>query len=224
VRDLNLLNVDLEPRRGPAAVVTLLQRGQRWALRPVLRRLSQILHNLADRLDAADARFHKVETRIDGAESRIDEARLQADKAHDRIDRASDTISHSESRLDQAESRLDQAEWHLDVLRQQVDGMSSHLQGLTGEHHDLNARFESSRVQLAAIADSVSGLGRRQDELAETLQAFNALHWDHVALARRLALIEDLLVGVASPSESQSPTRPSIPFPGLDDNARTRVG
>lgn len=224
MRDLNLLNVGFEPRRGPAAVVTLFQRGQRWALRPVLRRLSQILHSLADRLDAADERFHRVETRIDTVESRIDDVQLRADKAHDRIERASGTISHSESRLDQAESRLDQAEWRLDVLHRQADGMSSHLQGLTGEHQALNTRFESSRVQLTAVADSVAGLGRRQDELDETLQAFNALHWDHVALARRLALIEDILAGTADPSGAQSPTRPSIPFPGLDENARTRVG
>ena len=85
---------------------------------------------------------------------------------------------------------------------------------LTAEHRDLNARFESRVVQVTAIGRSVEGLYKDQAELNETFQALRDLHWDHVALARRLAAIEDILaradVSAEEPSEA-----PSLPFPGL---------
>jgi chromosome segregation ATPase len=209
VRDLNFSNAGCEPRRGPSGVVPLVRRGLRLALRPMLARLVEILNDLSDRLDAAEAR--------------VEAAREQADAARKRIDHVHTQIRHTESRLDQAELRLDAAERNGEILRALVealrarsDGMTVHLEGLTREHHNLNARSEVRAERLEAVA----GLDRRQDELDEQLRAFAALHWDHVALARRLAVIEDVLAG--SPVEAGP--RPSIPFPGFEDEARPQAG
>jgi hypothetical protein len=67
-------------------------------------------------------------------------------------------------------------------------------------------------------------LGRRQDELDEKLQTLVAMGWDHVAVARRLAALEDqiaVLTGTAPAAADEGDPHPSILFPGL---AKASVG
>ena len=63
-------------------------------------------------------------------------------------------------------------------------------------------------------------LTRRQDELDAKVQTLMALGWDHVALARRLASLEDqvaVLTGSTRPRlVREVDPHPSILFPGLD--------
>lgn len=227
MRDLNLQNAGCEPSRGLRAALTLPRRALRRVLRPFIARLIEILNDLADRLDvadgrldAADVRFERTEAAVAAAALRFDDEAERLEKVRLRTELAFDKIRHGESRHDQAESRLDQAERHIEILLHKSHGTSVHLEGLSGDHLDLNARFESRVVQLSAIARSVEGLDHRQDELDEKLQAVHALHWDHIALARRLAVLEDLLAASSGPMESER----SIPFPGFEKDARSRVG
>jgi len=128
-----------------------------------------------------------------------------------------------------AEDRLQANDRHTMILYRKADGMASHLEGLSRDHLDLNAQFLARVNQLTSHAETISGLGRRQDELDARVQTVSALHWDYLAITRRLAVLEDLLaerrddsIGPARPATPPE-NQPSIPFPGLDAAARSRV-
>ncbi|MCA1685167.1 MAG: hypothetical protein LC745_04130, partial [Planctomycetia bacterium] len=102
------------------------------------------------------------------------------------------------------------------VLHQKNEGLVAHLEGLDSE-----ARATSA--DLRKLFERIGHLGRRQDELDAKLETVHALHWDHVALAHRLSVIEDLLAA-PRPVKNDAPRPPSIPFPGLDDGPISQVG
>jgi chromosome segregation ATPase len=189
VSDFQLLEAGLEPRRGPGAIVSLLRRGLRKLLRPVLVQLIQVLNSLSDRLEGVEGRLQPMSNR----------AELALDK-----------IRHGETRADAAETRLDALEAAVEVLMNRTSGTTDHLQGLTNEHLDLCARHK--------------GHQREHVTLEDRLEAFNALHWDHVALARRLATIEDVLAGIPRNASAANDGEPLLAFPGFDDHPRARVG
>ncbi len=117
---------------------------------------------------------------------------------------------------------LDRLESQKDDLYRRSEGQGAHLEGLTGEHHALLARFESRVVQIESLSRSVAGINERLDDLEEKLSAFQALHWDHVALTRRLAAIEDVLAASGPEARrtiEEGAVRPLLPFPGLADSA-----
>ncbi len=125
-------------------------------------------------------------------------------------------------RLDPIEARLDRLEAAKADLYRKCDGLASHLTGLSGDHRALAARFESRVMQLHALSNSVGGINGRLTGIDEALRAFQALHWDHVALTRRLAAIEDLLAATSSDARAtleEGAARPLLPFPGLADSA-----
>jgi chromosome segregation ATPase len=188
--------------------VTLGRRGLLRALRPLLVRLDTLLNSLADRLDVADGRLDSHDSRLDASEGRHDQHQ-------DRLELAFDKIRYAETRFDQAEARLDALETHASIFRRQIDGTSVHLNGLTTEHHELRERFETHTLE-----------SRRIDGIEERLLAFEALHWDHVALARRLAVLEDLLArGDDVADDAGTPAeRRSLPFPGLEHGLASRIG
>jgi chromosome segregation ATPase len=188
MRDMNLLDA------GPSLVARPIRRALLRVLRPMLARLNEVLHSLADRLDAAEAKLNGAEPRLLAAEGRLD-------KLQGRSDLTFEKLRHAEGRFDQAELRLDVTERSDEIHRRQIDGLASHLEGLTGEHHELRDRF-----------NHLSGHDGWIAVLEDRLRAFEALHWDHVALARRLAAIEDRL----SLLDGSPETADALPFPGLD--------
>jgi hypothetical protein len=60
---------------------------------------------------------------------------------------------------------------------------------------ELDQAIESFRTEL-------SGLARRDDQLAERFQGVQAFGWDHVSLARRLAALEDHVEAVLAQSRA----------------------
>lgn len=196
---------DQDSQRGPGVVKALAHRLMGRVVRPFIAPLVERLEKIEGRLVATEAQMAEVVRRLD--------------IGRDRNELAFDKIRHCEGRQDDAESRLDQADRSFDDLRRQIEGTSQHLESLTGEHHELDARFEKRVIQLLSIARSVEGLDRDQRELEEKLEAVRALHWDHIALTRRLAAIEDRLAATPPTVELERP----IPFPGFEDAARSRA-
>ena len=84
-------------------------------------------------------------------------------------------------------------------------------------------QFASSVVprldRLDAVTGSLPSVEAAIAALEEKLSAFQALHWDHVALTRRLASIEDVIVAgndSARATIEAGEARPLLPFPGLE--------
>jgi chromosome segregation ATPase len=199
-------------------------------------RLDGVDRRLADdqrRLDHTDARLDAAEVRLDAAEwrhetagSRIALEEARHETAERRLDDGERRVAHSEARLDAAERRVDAAEWGLEVSRQKCEGIRTHLEGLTAEYRQSAGEFRARLAQVAPLFPAVSAIGRRQDDLHERIQAVHALHWDHVALARRLAAIEDALAanGTPAPRRQDDEAQSLLPFPGLEDEPRSRAG
>ncbi|GAC1466498.1 MAG: hypothetical protein NVSMB9_07130 [Isosphaeraceae bacterium] len=220
--------------------MVLFRRGLRKMLRPTFSRLAQILETLSERLEQGDRRLeiaehrlHHAERRLvhadqrfDGAERRLDESQRLHDVSKWWLDDARRRLDQNDKRLDSAESRLDGNDVQSDLLRRKCEGMAAHLEGLSNEHRQLQHEMQKRIVQLTAYANSLEGLDRGQAELREKFEAVDALHWDHVALARRLALIEDHL-SLPTPTEDEANEAGgrnfSIPFPGFADNTRRRA-
>jgi hypothetical protein len=133
-------------------------------------------------------------------------------------------------RLDAVDARLDSQETNLErqvaIMRARAQGISSHLNGLTADHYAVAHRLNAVEEQSQSSAGLIRTLGVRQDDLEDKMQAVHALHWDHVALARRLGALEDLLArqgeaGTAATDPGEP--RPLVPFPGLEGPRKSRV-
>ena len=114
--------------------------------------------------------------------------------------------------------RMDRAEWQAEVLQNQANNLGTHLDSLSQRYWSLEGRFEGRVGQINAMASSFPGLDSRLDALDEKLKAFEALHWDHVALVRRLGAIEDVLNAsgdFATRTIEEGRGRPLLPFPGF---------
>jgi hypothetical protein len=126
------------------------------------------------------------------------------------------------AKLDRLEARLDRQDWYKDDLYRKSDGLSTHLEGLGRDHLALAAGVEVRVAQLESLSRSVAGINGRLDAIDEKLSALQAFHWDHVALTRRLAAIEDVLASAGPEARStieEGANRPLLPFPGLADSA-----
>jgi len=102
-------------------------------------------------------------------------------------------------------ARLDAGERNTKILSERLDALSNTLYSLCKDHLELAKKIESR-------------LGPH-DSVEDKLSAFQALHWDHVALARRLAAIEDVLAAGGDSARStleEGGARPLLPFPGLE--------
>jgi hypothetical protein len=76
-----------------------------------------------------------------------------------------------------------------------------------------------------AFRGDIETLSKRQDELAERVETIQAFGWDYVAMVRRLAVLEDqlaALTGQAGPSSEDVDSKPSILFPGFDEESKAR--
>jgi hypothetical protein len=89
-------------------------------------------------------------------------------------------------------------------------------------------RLDGSETRVTGIQADIEALNRRQNELLERLETVQALGWDHVAMVRRLAVLEDhlaALTGQAPASVEDADSQASIRFPGLElrPEARSKV-
>jgi hypothetical protein len=93
---------------------------------------------------------------------------------------------------------------------------------------DALGRLEES---VSTLRDELQAMSHRQDVLAEQWKTTLAFGWDHVALVRRLAVLEDQvasLSGNAATISDDPDSHPSILFPGLtygqdEPEARSKV-
>ena len=87
----------------------------------------------------------------------------------------------------------------------------------------LTNRLDEHEPVIRATHRNVDILGHRQEMTEKKVETFLALGWDHVALARRLAVLEDqiaVLTGQSTVGPDQAESKESIPFPGLEPRSK----
>ena len=95
--------------------------------------------------------------------------------------------------ITRAEGRVDALNHKLDLLNTKFDALNLKMEGLLRAFGDMQQREAAIRDEFAAVI---------------------ALNWDHVAVGRRLAQLEDRLL--LDGSNHASDSDPSIIFPGLE--------
>lgn len=73
-------------------------------------------------------------------------------------------------------------------------------------------RLDAAEEADRALRSDVERLHERQEQLAESLRSSIALGWDHVAMARRLAVLEDRVELLTRLAEAELP-EPDEPVP-----------
>lgn len=91
-------------------------------------------------------------------------------------------FAHQQAQVDRVERRIDE----LDAQQPTVDGLLEAVKELAEIQAQLTQALEALTAQVAGLAD-------RQDEVDRKAAAVAAVTWDHVALTRRLASLEDQL-------------------------------
>lgn len=81
----------------------------------------------------------------------------------------------------------------------------------------LRDRLDANEAADRSLRADLDDLVRRQEELADRLQATIAFGWDYVALVRRVAVLEDRVEALMAAVGDES--RPSLPFPATEDRA-----
>jgi hypothetical protein len=123
--------------------------------------------------------------------------------------------------------RLDEGVINGAALRAELHATAERLTDESGKAGRLNVKLDQLNVKLDELNTKFEGLLRhfealreRQDGLSDDVAAVVALNWDHTALARRLAQLEDRLIGLAGPESppmaGEGDSRASISFPGLE--------
>ncbi|MGE3822557.1 MAG: hypothetical protein AB7I30_24335 [Isosphaeraceae bacterium] len=103
-------------------------------------------------------------------------------------------------------------------LRERDDRLGLRDDDLERSISDLRVAIESFHAKLAEIHEAVASIRSRQDELELSVETVVALNWDHAAMARTLARLEDRLLGDGdgSTSDGLDDDRRSLQFPGLN--------
>lgn len=94
-------------------------------------------------------------------------------------------------------SKLDSIHAHLNAIETRQNEYLMHIRHLAERSEALSARLDVLEANLNG----------RLDDLAERSETAVALGWDHVALARRLAAIEDRLGVIESSPVVAEPSR-----------------
>ncbi|GAC1310699.1 MAG: hypothetical protein NVSMB14_13870 [Isosphaeraceae bacterium] len=84
--------------------------------------------------------------------------------------------------------------------------------------------YRELHERIDLIEHALRDIRERQDRLAAETFAGVALGWDHVALSRRLACLEDAVESLTMPTiDSEESSRPAIPFPSTENEARAEA-
>lgn len=78
-------------------------------------------------------------------------------------------------------------------------------------------RLDAAEAADRSLREDLGELTRRQEDLADRLQATIAFGWDYVALVRRVAVLEDRVESLMSAGGDEA--RPSLPFPAAEGRA-----
>jgi hypothetical protein len=84
-------------------------------------------------------------------------------------------------------------------------------------------RIDRQEAALRTATADLERVAKLQEELARRVDHDQALYWDHVALVRRLVVIEDqlaALTGNATPGGDEGDTTPSIRFPAPESRSK----
>jgi hypothetical protein len=104
----------------------------------------------------------------------------------------------------------------LAVVHRRLDGADRDLEVLDTRTALLNNKLDLLNTKLDALNVKLDSLKGHQDEIRSEFDTVLALHWDHIAVARRLATLEDRLIGTPANEPSDSDEGPSIKFPGIE--------
>jgi hypothetical protein len=129
-----------------------------------------------------------------------------------RLDDADLTFDALRTKADLANSKADLVNGKADRLGEKADLVN-------GKADRLNHKLDQLNAKLDGVLLNFEALSQRQDELRQDVASVVALNWDHTAIARRLAQLEDRLIGLGAATvlpESENGEPPSIRFPGLE--------
>jgi ABC-type transporter Mla subunit MlaD len=92
-------------------------------------------------------------------------------------------FAHQAALVDRVEQHVDELDRRQDVLGQ----IQAAVEQLTAAQAELAQALDAVSTRLAALTE-------RQDEIDRKASVVAAVSWDHVALTRRLAVIEDAII------------------------------
>ncbi|HZQ84855.1 MAG TPA: hypothetical protein VFA83_08465 [Acidimicrobiales bacterium] len=104
-------------------------------------------------------------------------------------------FAHQQTQVHRVEERIDA----IDRRLPSVDELAAAVTEL--------AEIQGQLAQaLEALTAQVAGLAERQEEIDRKAAVVAAVTWDHVALTRRLAALEDVLTGEEAGAEAVPPS------------------
>ena len=104
-------------------------------------------------------------------------------------------FAHQQAQVHRVEERVDA----IDRRLPSVDELAAAVTELADIQGQLAQALEALTAQVVA-------LGERQEEIDRKAAVVSAVSWDHVALTRRLAAIEDALTGEEAGAEAVPPS------------------
>jgi hypothetical protein len=193
--DLAFYNAGCEKPRGFRHITVAMRRLLRRLLRPLFFRLVDILQYLVARLDEQSLAIESLRQEM-----------LRQEK-------------HCEELLNQEAQRRE-------LVSQEILHEATRRQELLMEHkrllEDQARATEVCREEMDQGIDSFQGqlaqLDRRDDQLTERFRAVEAFGWDHVALARRVAVLEDRIEELLARNEGAAENADADP-----SSSRVRV-
>ena len=123
--------------------------------------------------------------------------------------------------LDALARHSDQSDQDRSVLRAEVHRVDGKAEAINRKFDLLNAKFDELNLKMETLRTEFGELKQREDALRDEFAAVVALNWDHVAVGRRLAQLEDRMLadvatGPAPDQHGQAQLDGSILFPGLE--------
>jgi hypothetical protein len=103
-----------------------------------------------------------------------------------------------------------------------VESIDKKSENLNRKFDQLNLKFDQLNLKMESMIGKFEELRSREDDLRSEFSALVGMHWDHLAMGRRLAQLEDELIA-GERSESSGYEKP-LPFPGLERLQRPQAG
>ena len=116
-------------------------------------------------------------------------------------------------------AKVDGVNDRFDEVMARVNGVNVKADGISAKADCLNEKLDQLNAKLDGVLRHFEAVRTRQAELTGEFEALVALHWDHVALARRLAQLEDRMSGAWDSALDDAGE--SIRFPGLERFSET---
>ena len=105
-----------------------------------------------------------------------------------------------------------------------VESLDNKSECLNVKFDQLNRKFDQLNTKMESLLAKFEELRGREDELRSEFAALVGMHWDHLALGRRLGQLEDRLIAGEASESSPTLDDTSILFPGLERLQRPQAG